>query len=195
VSKGNLKPLVRQEKSLDLTGIQDEELVEAYKTLASKRAILYKQSQTLQSNDFQLTIFNMAISLVAWVQALHQEQLFAEDARVLGLTSEGNQKAWTNYAAVSAAKASLEAIIRSIALEYANYGIRANVLQPGITNTPSLNLIPGNEQLKANALYRNPSGRMTKPEDVANVVYLMCRDEAAWINGALIPVDGGERIT
>jgi NAD(P)-dependent dehydrogenase (short-subunit alcohol dehydrogenase family) len=37
-------------------------------------------------------------------------------------------------------------------------------------------------------------GRLTKPEDVANAVYLLCRDEAAWINGALLKVDGGESI-
>lgn len=120
-------------------------------------------------------------------------KLFAEDARVLGLTSEGNQKAWHNYAAVSAAKASLEAISRSIALEFAPFGIRSNILQPGVTDTPSLRMIPGQEALKSQAAFRNPFSRLTTPEDVANAVYLMCRDEAAWINGAIIPVDGGEK--
>lgn len=67
------------------------------------------------------------------------------------------------------------------------------MLQPGITDTPSLRMIPGQEVLRAQASFRNPYGRLTLPEDVANVVYLMCRDEAAWINGALIPVDGGEK--
>ena len=42
---------------------------------------------------------------------------------------------------------------------------------------------------------RNPFGRLTKPEDVANVISLLAMDESAWINGSLIRVDGGEHIS
>jgi enoyl-[acyl-carrier protein] reductase I len=44
-------------------------------------------------------------------------------------------------------------------------------------------------------LLRNPFNRLTRPQDVANVIALLATEEAAWINGALIPVDGGERLT
>lgn len=143
--------------------------------------------------DFQLTLDSMALSLADWVQALFEGKYFAADARVIGLTSEGNRKAWRSYAAVSVAKVALEALCRSIALEYAPYGIRCNVVQPGVTDTPSLRMIPGSETLLQHAKLRNPFGRTTRPEEVADVIYLLCRDEAAWINGALIPVDGGEK--
>ena len=136
----------------------------------------------------------MALSLYDWVKELFEEGLFASDARVLSFTSEGNRKAIRNYGAVSTAKVALEAISRNIALEFAPYGIRANCIQAGITDTRSLRMIPGNEKMKEQALERNPFHRLTTPEDVANVVYLLCRDEAAWINGAIIPVDGGEII-
>ncbi len=192
IAKGNLKPLVQQSSSKNLEAIESEVLRQHYEVLQGWTKI---NDQHLSSQDFQMTIYNMALSLLDWLQALHQRALFADDARVLGLTSEGNQKALANYAAVSAAKLTLEGLIRSIALEYAPYGIRANVLQPGITDTPSLRLIPGSEQLKAHAVFRNPYGRLTSPEDVANVVYLMCLDESSWINAALIPVDGGERLS
>ena len=82
----------------------------------------------LKNDDFHLTIEAMSISLYDWVQALFKEQLFANDTRILSFTSEGNQKAWENYAAVSAAKAALEAITRNVALEFAPYGIRACLL-------------------------------------------------------------------
>jgi NAD(P)-dependent dehydrogenase (short-subunit alcohol dehydrogenase family) len=137
----------------------------------------------------------MGTSLLDWVQHLHREGLFAADARVLGLTSEGNQVAWKGYAAVSAAKVALEALARSIAMEFAPYGVRCNVLQPGVTETPALAAIPGSDRLKAHARLRNPYRRLTTPRDVANVVYLMCLDEAAWINGEVIRVDGGERVS
>lgn len=148
----------------------------------------------LQNEDFHLTLDSMAISLYDWVKALFEKNLFAADARVLSFTSEGNRKAVKNYAAVSAAKAALEAITRNIALEFASAGIRANCLQAGVTDTESFRRIPGHEQIKQYALDHNPGKRLTTPEDVANVVYLLCKDEAAWINGSIIVVDGGEHI-
>ena len=65
------------------------------------------------------------------------------DARVFGLTSEGNTLAWKGYAAVSAAKVALEAVARSIAVEFAPYGVRCNVIQAGVTETPALARDPG----------------------------------------------------
>jgi NAD(P)-dependent dehydrogenase (short-subunit alcohol dehydrogenase family) len=148
----------------------------------------------IDEEDLARTIHAMGSSLLAWVQTLFSRGLFASDARVLGLTSEGNQVVWRGYAAVSAAKAALEAISRAIAVEFAPYGIRCNILQPGVTDTPALRAIPGNEAMRATAEKRNPLGRLTRPEDVAGLVVLMSSDQAAWVNGAIIPVDGGERI-
>jgi enoyl-[acyl-carrier protein] reductase I len=144
--------------------------------------------------DFQLTIESMALNWYSWTKALIVHDLFAEDARLLALTSEGNQKAWRGYGAVSAAKATLEALCRNMALEYAPVGLRCNVLQAGVTDTPSLRMIPGSEAMLKFAEKRNPFKKLTTVQDVANVVHLLCTDEAAWINGAVIPVDGGERI-
>ncbi|WP_445731307.1 enoyl-ACP reductase FabI [Mariniflexile sp.] len=150
---------------------------------------------TLKNDDFILTINAMAISLHDWTQAIFEAKLFAEDARIISFTSEGNTKAWKHYAAVSAAKVTLEAITRSIALEFAPHGIRANCIQAGVTDTTSLRLISGNEKMKAHTLLRNPFKRLTTPDDVANVVYLLSKDEAGWINGTIIKVDGGEHIS
>ncbi len=165
IAKGNLKPMISENES------------------------------TLKNDDFHLTIEAMAISLYDWTQELFNNNLFSPDARVISFTSEGNQKALKNYAAVSAAKAALEAITRNIALEFAPYGIRANCVQAGVTDTQSFRMIPGSEQLKALTKKRNPFKRLTTPEDAANVVYLLTLDEAAWINGAIIPADGGEHIS
>lgn len=147
----------------------------------------------LEDEDIAQTIYAMGTSLVSWVRDLSEQGLFADDARVIGLTSEGNRVAWRGYAAVSAAKAALEAISRSIALEYAPQ-LRSNILQPGVTDTPALRLIPGGDRMLAAKELSNPMGRTTTPEDVAGVVALMASDEAAWINGAVLRVDGGEGI-
>lgn len=152
-------------------------------------------SPVLQTDDFQLTIHAMGISLYDWTKALFDAKFFASDARIISFTSEGNSKAWKNYAAVSAAKVALEAITRNIALEFAPFGIRANCIQAGVTDTASLRMIPGSDEIKKHSLARNPFNRLTLPEDVANAVYLLSKDEAAWINGTIIPVDGGGHIS
>ncbi len=155
---------------------------------------MISKETTLQREDFLGTINAMAISLYDWTLAIFKMGLFNKDARILSFTSEGNQKAWNGYGAVSAAKAALEAITRNIALEFAPYGIKANCIQAGVTDTESLRMIPRSEQIKRHTQKRNPFKRLTTTEDVANVAYLLCKDEAKWINGSILPVDGGEHI-
>ncbi|TAI48859.1 enoyl-ACP reductase FabI [Flagellimonas allohymeniacidonis] len=148
----------------------------------------------LVNEDFQLTINAMATSLYDWARSLVNLGLFAKDARIVSFTSEGSSKAWPGYAAVSAAKATLEAITRNIALEFAPLGVKANCIQAGTTDTKSFRMIPNSEILGKKALERNPNNRLTKPEDVADVVYLLTLEEAKWITGTVIKVDGGESI-
>ena len=212
IAFGNLK-LIAPEKSPERSaaaalarklGIDSGKLVAAADELfaqgeAGLHAIAsapeYPSRSLLDEEDFLRTIHWMGISLLGWTRGLFERGLFAGDARVLGLTSEGNAVAWKGYAAVAAAKVSLEALARAIAVEFAPHGIRCNVIQAGITDTPALRAIPGSEHLKAQASLRNPCGRLTTPRDVANAVYLLCLEEAAWINGVVLRVDGGEHIS
>jgi enoyl-[acyl-carrier protein] reductase III len=151
-----------------------------------------KPLDALTSMDTADTIHAMGTSLLDWTKLLLQHRLFQPDARIIGLTSEGSHKYWDGYAAVSMAKATLESLGAYMAVEFAPHGLRTNLIQAGITETPSFRRIQDSEDLMTFAEKRNPMGRMTRPEDVAAAIYLLCRDEAAWINGALIHVDGGE---
>ncbi|OWK73175.1 short-chain dehydrogenase [Flavobacteriaceae bacterium JJC] len=152
------------------------------------------ETESLSADDFSITLHAMAISLYEWTKLIFNAKFFAEDARILAFTSEGSTKPMTHYAAVSAAKTALEAISRNIALEFASFGLRSNCIQAGVTDTRSLQMIPGSDKIKEFTLKRNPFRRLTQPEDVANVVSLLCQDEASWINGCVIPVDGGEHL-
>lgn len=152
-------------------------------------------AKELQNDDFHITLENMAFSLYDWTKHVFNKNLFATDARIISFTSEGNKKAWKNYAAVSAAKVVLEAISRNIALEFAPHGIKSNCIEAGITDTASFRMIPGNEELKEYAIKRNPFKRLTTPEDVANVVYLLIKEESKWITGITLPVNGGEHLS
>jgi enoyl-[acyl-carrier protein] reductase III len=167
IAKGNLKPLLSHENN---------------------------EQSTLHMEDFVLTCSHMAFNIVDWIQDLLRADLLGVDTRVLGFTSEGNQRVLQNYTAVSAAKLALEGIYRSLAVSGAPYGLKANLIQAGVTDTPSLRKIPGSEQLIEWTKQRNPHGRLTTVWDVADVVFLLCRDESRWISGAIIPVDGAERL-
>ncbi|MEM9326304.1 MAG: SDR family oxidoreductase [Bacteroidota bacterium] len=159
----------------------------------SDEAISYP-AQLLETTDFAMTSDSMAFSLVPWLNDLVSMGIQDTNMRILTLTSAGDDRIWRGYAAVATAKAALEALTKYIAVEYAHLGLTANVIEAGVTITPSMQLIPGSEVIIEKAASQHPKGRLTQPEDVANVVSLLCRDEANWINGSRLVVDGGERL-
>ena len=109
----------------------------------------------------------MGTSLLGWTQDLLARGLFADDARVFGLTSEGNEVAWKGYAAVAAAKVALESVSRAMAVELAPYGIRSNVIQAGRhRHARAARRSPATSTCKAQARRRNPFRRLTTPADV-----------------------------
>ena len=81
-------------------------------------------------------------------------------------------------------------------MEVAPMGITANAIRAGVTDTPALRRIPGHERLIEGALQRNPSGRLTTPQDVARFIALLAQPGPAadWVTGNVIGVDGGEDI-
>lgn len=151
--------------------------------------------EVLIGQDLEISIQAMAISWYEWTQAMVQRQVFVRNARNIAFTSEGSTRVWAGYAAVSAAKSVLEALMRNMALELAHHQILTNCIQAGTTVTASFMAIPRSNELAQIAQKRNPFNRLTQPEDVANAVYLLCKDEADWINGTIIKVDGGESLS
>ncbi len=158
------------------------------------KKITGNEDEILSKQDIDITIHAMATSWYEWTQALIQNKNFTANARNIAFTSEGNSRVWPGYAAVSAAKSVLEALMRQMAVELAPLNITSNCIQAGTTATPSFSVIPESEKLAAMAVLRNPFNRLTLPEDVANAVYLLCKPEADWINGAILKVDGGESL-
>lgn len=142
--------------------------------------------------QMEMTLRVMAHSLVYWTQDLVRNKLIGDGSRIYALSSIGSQRATQSYGAVSAAKAALEAHTRQLALELAPYGISANCLMPGVTDTPALRMIPGHKKIIDQVLSLHPAGRLTTPEDVAQAVVALADPRVKWISGAVIPVDGGE---
>ena len=157
-----------------------------------KYYVAEEQNQMLNRKNIDMTLDVMANTIVYWAQELVTEKLMGSGGRIFVMTSSGSHRVWPTYGAVSAAKAAIEAHIRQLAVELAPYGITANSIRAGVTDTPALRKIPGNDALIDHALKANPSGRLTTPEDVAKAIVLLSKDDAQWITGNVIGVDGGE---
>lgn len=157
-----------------------------------KRYVADERRDVLNTKNIDMTLDVMAHSIVYWAQDLVMEGIMGEGGRIFAMTSAGSHKVWPTYGAVSAAKAAIEAHIRQLAVELAPRGITANSIMAGVTDTPALRKIPENDKLIDHALRVNPSGRLTTTEDVAKAIVLLSLDEASWITGNVIGVDGGE---
>ncbi|MCX7984060.1 MAG: SDR family oxidoreductase [Bacteroidetes bacterium] len=159
-----------------------------------KPFIADKLEDAITQAQMEMTIDVMANSLVYWVQGLLTRKLMKRGGRIFGMTSSGGHTVIPYYGAVSAAKACLESHIRQLAMELGPLGITANAIMAGVTETPALKKIPGNESMLELARRKNPMGRLTTPQDVARVIALLSQDTAQWVNGNVIGVDGGEDI-
>ena len=139
----------------------------------------------------------MANSLVYWVQDLWRGGFLGQGSKVYAMTSEGSTRVVPTYGVVSSAKAALESHIRQLAMELARHGtgVTANCIRAGVTVTPALLKIPEAQTMIDITLKRNPTGRMTTPQDVANAILALSGEGTEFINGDIISVDGGEFIT
>lgn len=148
--------------------------------------------KVLSRKQLEMTSDVMAHSMLYWARDLFHAGLLGHGSRLFAMTSEGATLAVPTYGAVSAAKAALEAHVRQLALELMPHGITVNAIRAGVTDTPALHRIPNWEHLLGEAQHRNPSGRTTRPEDVADALVALASPLTHWMTGNVIGVDGGE---
>lgn len=115
-------------------------------------------------------------------------------ASVVGVSSAGSFRALPAYAALGAAKAGLESLLRHAAAELAPRGICVNCVCPGIAATVGLDALPEAEARRSDAVARTPTGRLTTPDDVAAAVAFLCSPAARQVVGQTLVIDGGRSL-
>ncbi len=110
---------------------------------------------------------------------------------IVTMSSTGNLIYIDNYAGHGTNKAAVEAMSRYAAVELGEMGIRVNAVSGGPIDTDALKAFTNYEEVKAETIKRSAVSRMGTPEDIAGSVYFLCTDEASWITGQTLVVDGG----
>ncbi|WP_328673609.1 SDR family NAD(P)-dependent oxidoreductase [Streptomyces sp. NBC_00328] len=137
-------------------------------------------------------------SRATWLLAKHALPLMREreGARFITITNSTTTRIIPRAGLFAAAKAGLEALTDYLSYELAPYGIVANCVRPGLVQTGVFKVRPdfAHGVTKELSVSPWPGDRMTTPENSADVVALLCLEEASWIAGQTITVDGGYRL-
>jgi NAD(P)-dependent dehydrogenase (short-subunit alcohol dehydrogenase family) len=185
-----------------------EDVARIFKQVQSefgKLDIFVSNARTEAPTFYQAT---MQISLDKWdtavdsqakaflVGAREAEKLMPDGGRIIAITYApgGRFGSWQPWVAMGAAKSALEVLVRYFAVALAGRDITVNTISPGWIEDSVLNSLPEAVQNIIRDWHKGgwtPMGRLGTPADIGNAVSLLCSDEAGWITGQLIDVDGG----
>lgn len=129
--------------------------------------------------------------VVRMTRAAVVEMLKRRRGSIVNISSIASVVGIPQLPAYAASKGGLDALTRSIAIDYASDGIRCNVVNPGLVATPMAAPLMANPEQLDPILSRYPLRRPGTPEEVANMVLYLASDEAAWVTGGTYMVDGG----
>ncbi|MDU9048837.1 MAG: enoyl-[acyl-carrier-protein] reductase FabL [Candidatus Electrothrix sp. Rat3] len=124
----------------------------------------------------------------------HAVPMMQNGGRILGVSSLGAVRAVPNYTVVGASKAALESLVRHLAVELGPKGITVNTISAGVVDTDALKKFPNRDEIIGRSLEMTPLGRLTTPEDVADLALFLCSEGASMIHGQAVVVDGGYAI-
>ena len=110
---------------------------------------------------------------------------------IVAISSLGADRVLDNYVLVGVSKATLEALVRYLAVELAPQDIRVNAVSAGLVETGALDYFPNREEMLSFYRERTPAGRLVEPEDVADAVCFLASPAAAMVRGQTLVVDGG----
>jgi enoyl-[acyl-carrier protein] reductase III len=110
---------------------------------------------------------------------------------IVAISSLGADRVLDNYMLVGVSKATLEALVRYLAVELAPQDIRVNAVSAGLVETGALDYFPNREEMLRFYRERTPAGRLVEPEDVAEAVCFLASPAAAMVRGQTLVVDGG----
>ena len=138
-------------------------------------------------NDLEINVMGAVATIHACYAAIKKSKagsivLFSTVAAKLGMGM---------HSSVSVAKSAVEGLTKSLAAEFAPFNVRVNAVAPSLTDTPMAQFLLGDDNKRDAANKRHPLSRYGSPQDIAGMAAYLLSDQAAWITGQIIGVDGG----
>lgn len=149
----------------------------------------------VSDEDFQRVINTNLNSVFAISREVLKVMIPQKSGNIINISSMAAHYGIPKVIAYTAAKTALEGITRAMAVEVSPLGIRVNCIAPGFIRTPmSAKALDNDPQRKNKVLSRTPMGKIGNPDDVANMTYFLTTEEAGFITGEVIKIDGGNSI-
>lgn len=146
-------------------------------------------------NDYDKLFRVNVRSVFVCCRAAIAEMIKKEFGSIVNIASVASFRTWPNDGVYSATKAAVLSLTKAFAVDVASYGIRVNAVAPAIVDTPmtdhALSLEADQEAGLARRKALHPLGRLASTEDIANAIVFLNSDQAAFITGACLNVDGG----
>jgi len=154
-----------------------------------------KEFIEVTDEDFQKVITTNLCSVFAMSREVVKEMLKKGSGSIINISSMAAQYGLPKVIAYSASKTAIDGMTRAMAVELSPKGIRINAIAPGFIETDmTAKALNSDSERKQKAIGRTPMGYMGNPVDVANAAFYLANDEAKYVTGVVLPVDGGNSI-
>jgi NAD(P)-dependent dehydrogenase (short-subunit alcohol dehydrogenase family) len=154
-------------------------------------SILLKPAHLTSEDDFRSCIDANLTTAFGMVKAAAPAMRKSGGGSIVLLTTAATGIGLANHEAIAAAKAGVEGLATAASATYAGYGVRVNLVAPGLVETPLSERIWGNERAAEASKSMHPLGRFGKPEEVASAIAWLLNPLQSWVTGQRIAVDGG----
>jgi len=156
---------------------------------------LKKDFLELTDEEFERIIRTNQFAVFSFTRELAKKMVARGKGAVVMISSMASQYGIPKVVAYSASKSAVEGMTRAMAVELSPLGVRVNCIAPGFIATEmSAKALNNDKERMQKVLSRTPMAKLGQPSDIGNAVVYLCSDEAGYVTGVVLPVDGGNSI-